>query len=305
MTLSLGIDIGGTKTAYAVVDAYGNVLATHHHATPVTDGFDAVAVQLAAIAGKMIDAYPRVMGIGVGCPGYVDSDSGVVVAARNLTWQQAPLRDALTAKLGNLPIFIENDVKALALGEMHFVVPDARDLLFVALGTGLSGAVIANGNLVHGSGSVATEIGQVRIPPGWHYTGEGTRLEDVISGNGIVRIASWFRKQENAPTTTLPACTDAKAILQAARAGDELAEKSMTVLVEWFNEILLWVAAALNPSAIVIAGGFGIAASPWIIPALQAHLAGMAEHLKPDIMVSQLINPAVGAAALPLQYLAK
>ncbi|MEM6280740.1 MAG: ROK family protein [Chloroflexota bacterium] len=300
MSVALGIDIGGTKTAFAVVDAGGGVLDSRRIETPVAAGFDATVTQIAQVAAELLQAHPAIAGIGVGSPGYVDAQAGVVVMARNLKWQDAPLKASLAAALPDVPIVIDNDVNALAIGEMYFDRTQSigSDVLYIAAGTGLAGAIIADGRLIHGAGNVAAEVGQVRIPAGWGYTGVGTHVEDVISGTGLANVAAWLRQQDNAPATTLPAAADAKAILAAAQQEDVLAIQSLNTFTGWLNEMVTWLAAALNPSDIIIGGGFGMAAAPWIIPALREHLLQAAPHLHPNLSASQLTDTAVGAAAM-------
>src|SRR4051794_9015910 len=107
---AIGIDLGATKIAAALVDASGRVLAERKTATRAADGAAAVCDRIAVAARALIGDSPRgAVGVGIGSPGFVDGDRGVVRAAVNLGWHEVPLADEIRRRLDGLPAFVEND----------------------------------------------------------------------------------------------------------------------------------------------------------------------------------------------------
>jgi glucokinase len=197
MTTLLGIDIGGTKIAGGLVDAEdGAVLVRDHTPTHARDGGPVVLGRALDLAyallerGKM-DGVPAPSAIGVGAGGQIDPNTGMVVAATDVLpgWAGTPLRAAFEDAF-DLPTAVDNDVNALASGESRFGAGRGlRHLVFLALGTGVGGALIVNGRLHHGARGAGGELGHLVLVPNGHPCTCGGRgcLEQYASGPALLR----------------------------------------------------------------------------------------------------------------------
>lgn len=188
---ALAIDIGGTKLAVGIVDAQGEV---HAHESVRTAGVDAEALFATLLA--LVDAVRAVDGpttprplaaCGVGCGGPMEP-GGVTVSPLNIAqWRGFPLRDRLAASLG-LPVFIDNDAKALALGEAwQGAARGERNFLAIVVSTGVGGGIVLDGHLLDGARANAGHIGHVVAVPGGRWCACGARgcLEAEASGRSI------------------------------------------------------------------------------------------------------------------------
>jgi glucokinase len=302
MDVTLGVDIGGTKIALAAVDTVGDVIASERVPTESAEGFDAVVGRVVDGINRLRASLPdgaNAVGVGVGTPGYVSG--GVVRYAANLNWHDAPLQAALAAELGGLPVHVENDVRAIALGEARYgAAAGVADVLYVAVGTGLGMAAIVNGRLMTGTGGTALELGQMRVPPHWNDTTGAETVEQLLSGGGLLRMV---RGSHGKLPSRLPNDTTltTQAVLLAVEANDMLAVAMMQAYSQYLTDVAVWSVGVLNPSRVVLGGGMGTAAARWLLPALSD---GLRERL-PAIVVddltvvgSSLIDSALGAAAL-------
>ena len=154
--LYLGVDLGGTNTKAALVDAEGNILNESSVPTNLPRQAEAVCDDIAALCTALADGV-RVHGIGVGCPGTVDG--GVVRYSNNLNWHDFAMADYLQGKTG-LPVRLANDANAAALGEaLAGCAQGAESAVIVTLGTGVGGGVVLNGKLLTGYTGAASEPG--------------------------------------------------------------------------------------------------------------------------------------------------
>jgi glucokinase len=275
-----GIDIGGTKIATLIVDADGAVLGRATHASSVGDQGGAVP-SIAACLDEALGAAGlqrhELAALGVGVPGRVDPHRGHVTLAVNLGWTDFALRDALELELG-VPVVIENDVRAAAIG-LHDrgVVPDATDIAYLAVGTGIAAGVVLDGRLHRGARGLAGEIGHAIVD------GDGPRcvcgqygcLEAFASGPSIARRADQ---------------PSAKEVYDAAEAGDPAAIE----LVDDVGRRLAWAIHTLvmtyDVQRVVVGGGVSHAGSPFEAPLrrelerLRAASELASELLPPDIV---------------------
>lgn len=190
MTLAWGIDLGGTDCKVGIVDERGRVLSQTGFPTPTSPAAAAAAVA-DACRRLEADAPGPVTGAGMGAPGPLDVERGVVVYAPNLGWRDVPLRDLVTEALGR-PVVLENDANAAAYGEAWAGAGrGARVLLLVTLGTGVGGGVVSDGRVFRGARGFAAEIGhQVIVPGGRACTcGKKGCLEAYFSGHALTEQA--------------------------------------------------------------------------------------------------------------------
>ena len=194
MTLLLGIDIGGTKSAAVIGDTEGTVLARVSAPTPSASWQEAYDVLL-GLSREVCAAYgtsfSEIAAVGVSCGGPLDSRTGIVHAPPNLPkWDAVPLKALLEADLC-LPVTLENDANATALAEHRWGAGQGcTEMAFLTLGTGIGAGLILDGALYRGRRDLAGEIGHATIYPGGVPCLCGKRgcLEAMASGTGIGRM---------------------------------------------------------------------------------------------------------------------
>lgn len=262
----VGVDLGGTTTKLAFLNQNGDILQKWEIETDVSEKGKNITTNIAtAISEKlkeMGEIEERLLGIGMGAPGPVDGETGVIYEAINLGWTNYPLRDLLAEATG-LPVVVDNDANMAALGEMWKGAGNgARDLVCVTLGTGVGGGVIANGAIVQGVSGAAGEFGHVIVELEGGATcncGLNGCLETVASATGIVRLAmreldangdshlAYILRQNGHIT--------AKDVADCAKQGDNYAQSVFDRVSFYLGYVLANVANTLNPEKIVIGGG--------------------------------------------------
>ncbi|TVR22521.1 MAG: ROK family protein [Anaerolineaceae bacterium] len=283
----IGIDIGGTKIAFALVDSQGQVMTAYRLATRAEEGLEAVIEQI--VTGVNALGADDEIAVGVGCPGYIRD--GVVQYATNLNWRDVPLQGILFERLAR-HISIENDVNAMLFGErMYGAAREHANAVYLSIGTGLGAAAMADGRLLRGASGVAMELGHIN-------RADGSLFEDGASGGGLLKMVAAMR--DDYPTA-LDAAADTQAIISAATNDDELAGAAVCALAHNIAEAAAWVCSTLNPSAVIIGGGMGIALKRWLIPTVETRIkAACPEPVSAAVTVctAQVKDSAVGAAAL-------
>lgn len=288
---SIGVDIGGTKIAFALVDGDGNVLADYRLPTLADQGLEAVLSQVEQGIGALgaEDSLP----IGVGCPGYIHQ--GVVLLAGNMGWNDVPLQRLLTERLGR-QVTVENDARAALIGEwLYGAAKNHQHVIQLSIGTGLGSSALVDGRLLLGRGGVAMEVGQILDKT------DGERYEMSASGLGLVRILEALRPDYE---TTLGGQDAIKTrdILNAYLAGnDPLASATMAQWLDNITEAAVWLSTALNPELIIISGGMGLASYDILHDAIRHALDTRTQERvggAVTIVKAQVNSSAVGASAL-------
>ncbi len=186
--LTVGIDVGGTNVRAGVVDAKGVVLDTVRTATPGTDGEleDAIAAVTRELAGR----HP-VAAVGLAVAGFVTADRLRVRFAPHLSWRDAPVADRVRERLG-LPVVLEHDGNAAAVAEYRYgAARGGGVVVLIALGTGIGGALLVDGEVYRGAFGVAPELGHLRLVPGGRQCPCGKRgcWERYCSGTALAATA--------------------------------------------------------------------------------------------------------------------
>src|SRR5215510_7512807 len=162
MTRTIGVDVGGTKMAAGIVDDDGTIVDKARMDTPAQDAAATVGA-IVDVASTLLEKRDGVSALGVSAAGFISADRATVLFAPNMAWRDMPLRAKLETGLG-VPVVVENDANAAAWGEfIHGSAHDAHDLLMVAVGTGVGGGLIVEGELVRGRFGNAAEVGHVRV----------------------------------------------------------------------------------------------------------------------------------------------
>ena len=303
--LTIGLDIGGTKMAFVVADRQGNI---HHASSLPTEARADISRTLSRITGQLnplIARYENVCGIGIGVPGPVDSNRGIALHAANLGWKNVVLRDAIAERLIHpLPIVLENDVNAGAIGEQRFgAAKGVANCVYLIVGTGLGGAVISNNRLLRGASNSEMEIGHVSLDPIYGLPcacGQRGCLEMTASGKGIVaqaldRIAEYPHSRLSSKSITT------HEIIRLAGEGDALASLVMNEAAEALGIACAWCVNLFNPSLIIFAGG--LVRAGWHLlekPLLQSMRARCLpiNYEAVTLSLSQFTDGALGASAL-------
>lgn len=245
--MRVGVDIGGTKTEAVLLASDGSVAQAVRIATGfgeravVASAFEAVSRVIAASGVELGD----ISSLGVGIPGAVDSTAGRVSHALNLGVVSLDLGAVLGAELG-LPVRVENDVNAAALGAFHVLeLDDAASMGYLNIGTGLAAGLVLRGELWRGSRGAAGEIGHILVDPAGplDLDGQAGGLEVVASGSGIAR--QWATGEDNAVT----------AVLDAADAGDDRAIEIRRRLFDGVATSVRILVLTVDVDSVVIGGG--------------------------------------------------
>lgn len=289
--IALGLDLGGTKIAGAVV-VDGRVVDRNRLETPQT-GFRDVLEALAASAGALLAAHPTIGVVGIGCPGPLDFERGRVRFAPNIAGlEDAPLVDALSERLG-LPVVLENDANAAGYAEHRFGA--ARDLatsVFVTLSTGIGGGIFVGQEVLRGAHGLAGEIGHMVLLPGGPTGGDGHAgtWEALAAGRSIARDASYVFSR---PVTTEEA-------FALARAGDRRALGIVDRAAGFTGLALANLVKVVDPAGFVLGGGM-VAVGDFYLDRVRAALAEALVGYPPAVVrVAELGGDAgvIGAAAV-------
>ncbi|MEU1358616.1 ROK family protein [Micromonospora zamorensis] len=289
----VGIDIGGTKTAVALVDRAGQVLERREAPTPARSGPGAVLDTAARLATDLLGAAAGP--VGVGTAGAVDPATGVIRYATDSLpgWAGTPVADALAARLGR-GVRVVNDVNAAALGECWAGAGrDRAHVLLVAVGTGLGGAVVRNGRVEAGARGAAGEVGHLPAPGAERLRcgcGRYGHLEAIASGSGL---AAAYLVETGTRVT-------GRTVAERAAAGDGVAQRVVERAGAVLGAALAGLVALLDPDVVLVAGGAAGALLPAASAAYPAELpAGWADvPLLPATLGADAV--VVGAARLTI-----
>lgn len=259
----VGVDLGGTNLRLALANMSGTILARWSSSTAAIRGPEAVIQLVSRGVKSMLHdvAAPleALRSVGIGVPGVTDVDNGIVIAASYLMgWREVPLR-ALIEKELNVPVFVDNDVNMAALGEQWSgSAKDARDFVFLAIGTGIGAGIVLNGKLHRGSSWAAGEIGYMLVPGGAEIpakSDEPGALESMIGGEGI---KNQWQKLRSVEGSALPTEFNATEIFDRAVDGNPqaiaLLRQSATMLAQAIYNISL----VLNCPLFVLGGTVGL-----------------------------------------------
>lgn len=263
----IGVDLGGTTIKFAIITRDGNILDKWAIDTDISDGGSHITPSIIDSIKKYMNnknlEASDFLGIGMGTPGTVNKHNGTVIGAYNLNWKtEQPLKEMIEGEL-HIPFHLDNDANVAALGEKWIGAGNNEpDVVFITLGTGVGGGVIANGELVHGANGAAGEIGHITIDPhGYQCTcGKKGCLETVASATGIVRVAKDKAGSFETDTPLKQAILadekmNAKIIIDAAKEGDLYGIAVTDEISDYLGLACGNIANILNPSTIVIGGG--------------------------------------------------
>jgi glucokinase len=314
----VGVDVGGTKVAAAVVD--GVEVRQRVERPTETGSAEALLDEIATVAREAAGAAgAELRAVGVGVPSQVDAASGTALASVNVPFTGVPVRAALGMRLG-VPVLVDNDANCAALAEAQLVPqPPARELVMLTLGTGVGGGIVIGGRIYRGATGLGAELGHVVVDgraaaqsdaggfprPGsleWHCSGRGlereaTRCAEAHPESGLGRLLAEQGRVSGRDTVAL------------ARTGDERALAVLERYGRWLGTGIATVVNAFEPERVVIGGGISRAAELF----LDAALAEAARWALPALWERTSVELArggadagvIGAAVLAVQELGR
>lgn len=268
----IGIDLGGTSVKLAILTTAGDIQEKWSIKTNILDEGSHIVPDIIESIKHRFETHglskEDFLGIGMGSPGVVDSTAGMVIGAYNLNWKTLQLvKQQFEAELG-LPFFIDNDANVAALGEQWVGAGENNpDVVFMTLGTGVGGGVIAAGNLIRGVKGAGGELGHITVDfeaPFACTCGKKGCLETVASATGIVNLTRRYA-EEYAGDAKLKQMIDdgqevtAKDVFDLAKEGDDLALIVYRHFSNYLGVACANIAAVLNPAYIVLGGGVSAA----------------------------------------------
>jgi glucokinase len=264
--LFVGVDLGGTKILAGVFSPQLKLLQTAKLSTKSNRGFASVVDRVAKCVRDAVDEadmnLKQVRAIGIGAPGAIEPETGEVIFAPNLQWKDAPLKKELEKQL-EIPVFVENDCNACALGVQEVELKGrTRNLLGIFLGTGIGGGLIIDGRVYRGFNGTAGELGHMVIQVGGPKCGCGNNgcFEALASRTALFReIQTRVKAGEKTILTELLGgeLDDLKSgdLRKAIRKGDKLVEKVVEGAAEYTGIAVANLINILNPEVVVLGGG--------------------------------------------------
>lgn len=306
---AVGIDIGGTKIAAALVDESGQILREARVATPMGDGDEIVNAVVALV--EELAAGESVIGVGVAAAGFIDAQQAKVLYAPNLSWRNYPFK----AKLEELlpcEVIIENDANAAGWAEFRYGAGrGTKNMTMLTIGTGVGGAVIADSKMLRGGFGIAGELGHIRVVPDGRLCGCGAHgcIEQYGSGTALLRAARELADSTEVAGSRLRQLREeageltGEQVYQAILEGDAGALGLLKELGSWLGQTIASISAVLDPEVVVIGGGVSSAGELLLEPIREAYLANMpARGFRPELQlkIAEFVNDAgvVGAADL-------
>ncbi|MEI8380703.1 MAG: ROK family protein [Planctomycetota bacterium] len=262
----VGFDLGGTKMNAVLFDRKFEAIARRKKKTRGADGATAGVERIRATIEKLLEEgsidRSRLGGIGVGCPGPLDLDEGIILAAPNLGWKDVPLKKVLEKEFG-CPVWICNDVDAGVYGEFRFgAAIGARTALGVFPGTGIGGGMVYEGKIFRGKTSSCLEIGHIPVVIDGAMCGCGRRgcLETVASRLALSAEIAKAAYRGQAPHILRVAGTDlanirSGTIQEAIEAGDDIVQEIMRDGAKFLGIALAGTVNLLAPDVIILGGG--------------------------------------------------
>lgn len=263
--LAIGIDIGGTSIKGAIVDDTGKVLTRFAMDVNKDSSGEVEVNRFCDVMAKAINEYDKSIkleGIGIGMPGILDMDKGVVITSPNLPkWNGLHISKLISRRMG-LPVYINNDANVATLGEARFGSgKEYSNLIMLTLGTGVGGGIIINNNLYDGNRHQGAELGHMVIRVNGEKCGCGRRgcFEAYASATGLIKMTK--KEMDKCPDSLMNKVAkengkvNAKVVFEASRRGDKAAIRVMKRYVRYLGEGILNYCNIFRPEVVVLSGG--------------------------------------------------
>lgn len=303
MDYSIGVDVGGTKVALAIVDQTGTITEASIIPTDLTITAEAMIDRINLEIINLIDqssiTKEQLVGIGVGTPGPLDSKNGMITCPPNLTnWIDVPIQKLMEETL-SIPVTLENDANAAALAEKWVgAAQESDNFTYITVSTGIGAGIITDGKLLRGERGNAGDIGHTVVDPsfGQCVCGQYGCLESIASGTAIATRGSEIMGED----------LSTKEIFSLYRDGDERIVDFIERVFRVLGVACVSVINTLDPDKIVIGGGVSKVGDP-LFKSVQSYVSNYA--LNPTGRETQVV-PAkldqnagvIGAAGLCFDF---
>ncbi len=309
---TIGIDIGGMSIKVGVVDSNGKILLQSRvkTASTATQCVDNMAEQIKSLLEDLNISINDIDGIGIGCPGAVTSETGVVAFLPNLGWENVPLADMIK-KYYDLPVKISNDANVAALAEaIYGCAKNYNTSIMFTLGTGVGGGIIIDKKLFEGAYSRGAELGHVTLFLDGEPCSCGRRgcVECYTSATALIKQTKVaMQNDKNSKMWEFVSGdlekVDGRTAFECSKIGDESAIKVVDTYVYYLAESMLNMFNIFRPDAFILGGGVS-AQGDYLVNKLKAYCEkfdyGYKNAPRTEILVATLGNDAgiIGAAAL-------
>ncbi len=279
---AIGVDLGGTNLRIAAVDERGRLVEKVTLGTKIALGRDRVLDDMCDAIRHLATKYrdgSNLMGIGIGVPGIIDMETGMIRESPNLPgWSDTAVRSEIERRLATR-VILENDANCAAFGETWLgAAREVADMAIITLGTGVGGGIVMHGRIWHGMNGMAGEFGHTTIEPDGVLCGCGNRgcVEQYASASAVMRIAKAAIASGHAPALAKAASSDpefsAKAVYNLAIQGDEDARRIFRQVGRALGILIANLVNSLNFPMYVVGGGVSSAweaFSPFIFEELR------------------------------------
>ena len=305
----IGVDLGGTNIAVGLVDDNGNIICTDSTPTIKERHYSEIVADMAALAKKVTAdggySMSDVKGVGIGCPGTVNNETGTVVYANNIVMHNVPLVKEFRKHI-DLPVNLENDATAAAYGEYIRYGESVPGFVFMTLGTGVGGGMILDGKIWRGFNGAGAELGHITLYHGgkpctcgkygcWESYASVTALiaqtKEAIEAHPESMMREWAEKQGK---------VNGRTSFECAKLGDKTAIAVRDRYIEYVAEGISSIVNILQPNILAIGGGISREESVLLDPIKEyVYKYDYNKHMpKADIRIARLFGDAgiVGAA---------
>jgi glucokinase len=269
----VGIDLGATKIALGLIDPLDRIVAQRRIPTEVAAGPAAAVERIVTSTAELQAELPagrRVAAAGICSPGPLEHETGVIIDPPNLTgWRNVPLRQMLESRLG-VPVVLEHDAKASALGEYHYGVGrGAKSMVYIVVGTGVGAAIIIDGQIYRGMHNSAGEVGHITIDRNGEKGSSGIRgnVESYMAGPALAYHYRRLLEQAGRPAPQPP--ITGEWVAQQAAAGHDLAKQVLTNAGQALGIAVASLAMVLDIELYVIGSSVAKAGDLLLEPARQ------------------------------------
>jgi len=312
---AIGIDIGGTKIAGALVDDLGQIVRFDRRPTQAVD-IQNIEDSVVAMITELAQGY-EVAAVGVAAAGFIDAAQSTVYYAPNISYRNEPFREKLERRVP-YRVIIENDANAAGWAEFRYGAGRlVSDMCMLTIGTGVGGAIVSADRMFRGGFGAAAELGHMRVVPDGLPCGCGARgcIEQYGSGRALLRYSNELADAGGigiglAAARARVGVLTGHEVSELIQAGDPGALAALRELGHWIGQASASLAAVLDPQLFVIGGGVAQAGDLLLDPIRQSFLDNLPArgyHPEPEFRIAELVNDAgvVGAADLARLYAAQ
>lgn len=310
MSLTIGVDVGGTKIAAGVVDERGAIIEMVKRPTPAANA-SATVETISELIRELLSRHD-VEAVGLGVAAFVEESRSAVLFAPNLSWRHESVARLVEERTGR-PVVVENDANAAAWAEYTLGAGRGHEhMVLITVGTGIGAGFVLEGVLYRGRWGLAAEPGHYRVVPDGRLCGCGNRgcWEQYASGSALVAEARDFARRSPGAAVRLvqlaggnPEKISGPDVTTAAREGDAAALRCFEIVGQWLGQGLADLAAILDPGCFVLGGGVSEAGDLLIEETRSAYESGLTgSHFRPHatVVLAELGAEAglIGAADL-------